>query len=421
MDIVRVREARLNAFTEAQSILKAAPDTGMAPEDEQRYDRLMAEGDRLKGQIDKYEEARELAKEFDQPVRRAIKPQTEDRETPEAVAAEERVANSAFSTYLRFGMGGLSPEQRQVMAKRSAAAHPEMRSLTETTTGGGYLIPQDFYTKLTEALKFYGGMRQSANILQTSTGATMPFPSVNDTSNMGAILSINTQETEVDMAFGSVSLGAYTYSSKIVTVPLQLVQDSAFDLDSYLARALGVRIGRIQNNHFTVGTGSSQPRGVVIDAVSGKVGTTGQTLSVIYDDLIDLMHAVDPAYRAMPSTRWMMADSSLKVVRKIKDTTGRPLWAPGLAGFAASTPDTIEGFPYVVNQDVAAMAANAKSILFGDFSNYIVRDVLGVQILRLTERYADFLQVGYLAFARADGALIDAGTHPVAYYANSAT
>lgn len=424
LEILQLRERRLSLVKEAQSILTSAPAEGMSVEDEKRFDGLMGDADRVKGQIEKYEEARAIEKELGEPVRRATKPSADNRDdSPEARDAEDKVAAGAFSTYLRFGMGALSGEQRAVMQKRAAAASPEMRSLAEGTgANGGFLVPQDFYRKLTEAQKFYGGVRQSgATVLQTSTGAAMPFPSVNDTANMGAIIGENTQVTETDMGFGSVTLGSYTYTSKIVTVPLNLVQDSAFDLDSYLARALGIRIGRIQNNHFTVGTGASQPRGVTIDAVSGKVGLVGQTLTVIYDDLVDLEHAVDPAYRNLPSVKFMLHDSSLKVIKKLKDSTGRPLWKAGLEGMGERFPDTINGYPYVINNDMAVMAANAKSILFGDFSNYIVRDVLGVQIMRLTERYADFLQVGYLAFARADGALIDAGTHPVAFYANSAT
>lgn len=424
MKELELREKRMSLVKEAQSILTAAPAEGMSKEDETRFDGLMAEADKVEANIKRAEEVAAEMRDLEAHYKPGVKPDARDNDgDPEARdKAEERVANAAFTSYLRFGMGGLSPEQRSVMAKRSAAANPETRALTETTTGGGFLIPQDFYRKLTEAYKFYGGMRNAgATILQTSTGATMPFPSVNDTGNSGARLAINTQETELDMAFGSVSLGAFTYSSKIVTVPLQLVQDSAFDLDSYLAKALGVRIGRTTNNEFTVGTGVAMPRGVVIDATLGKTGANGQTTTVIYDDLVDLEHAVDPAYR--PQSRWMLHDSSLKVIKKLKDTAGRPLWRSSLEGIGvsvASNPDTINGYPYVVNNDMAVMAVSAKSILFGDFSNYIIRDVLGVQILRMTERFADFLQVGYLAFARADGALVDAGTHPIAFYANSA-
>ena len=421
MKELELRERRMSLVKEAQSILEAAPASGMSPEDEKRFDGLMAEADKVEANIKRAEEAAAEMRELEAAYKPAVKPDTRERDgDPESrEAAAHKAESRAFTAFLRGGISNLSGEQRKIMEARF-----ESRSLAEGTgSAGGFLVPQDFYRKLTEAYKWYGGMRQSgATILQTSDGATMPFPTDNDTSNLGAILAENSQATELDQTFGSVSLSAWTYTSKIVTVPLNLVQDSAFDLDSYLARKLGIRIGRITNNHFTVGTGASQPRGVTIDATLGKTGLTGQTLSVIYDDLVDLEHAVDPAYR--PQSRWMLHDSSLKVIKKIKDTAGRPLWRSSLEGIGVSVganPDTINGYPYVVNNDMAVMAANAKSILFGDFSNYMIRDVMGVQIMRLTERYADFFQVGFIAFARADGALIDAGTHPIAYYANSAT
>ena len=420
MKELELRERRMSLVKQAQDILTAAPAEGMSPEDEKRFDGLMGEADKVEANIKRAEDLAADQRDLEAAYRPAIKPDARDSgdaETREATA--HKAESRAFTAFLRGGLSNLSGEQRKIMESRF-----ESRSLAEGTgSAGGFLVPQDFYRKLTEAYKWYGGMRQSgATILQTSDGATMPFPTDNDTSNVGAILAENAQATELDQSFGSVSLSAWTYTSKIVTVPLNLVQDSAFDLDSYLARKLGIRIGRITNTHFTVGTGASQPRGITIDATSGKVGLAGQTLSIIYDDLVDLEHAVDPAYR--PQARFMLHDSSLKVIKKIKDTTGRPLWRSSLEGIGVTVqnnPDTINGYPYVVNNDMAVMAANAKSVLFGDFSNYMIRDVMGVQIMRLTERFADFFQVGYLAFARADGALIDAGTHPVAYYANSAT
>jgi len=206
------------------------------------------------------------------------------------------------------------------------------------------------------------------------------------------------------------------YTSKIVRISFQLLQDSAFDLESWLARKLGIRIARITNEHFTVGTGTSQPEGVVTGASQGKVGASGQTTSVTYPDLVDLEHSVDRAYRT--NGQWMFHDSSLKALKKMEDSQNRPLWLPGIA---QREPDMILGKPYIVNNDMPEMAASAKSILFGDFSAYCIRDVLGVQLLRLVERYADYLQVGFLAFARHDGGMLDAGTGPIKYYQNSAT
>lgn len=285
-----------------------------------------------------------------------------------------------------------------------------------TTTAGGFLVPQSFSDRLEVALKVFGGMLNEAEVLQTGSGADMPWPTVNDTTQTGAILAENASIPSQDVTFASVTLKSYMYTSKLIAVSLQLMQDSFVSVDNVVADLAGQRLGRILNSHFTTGTGSGQPNGVVTAAASGKVGTTGQTASVIYDDLVDLIYSVDKAYRA--GSKFMAADSSIKVVMKLKDSQNRPLWQPSVQ---AGQPDMLMGYPVVVNNDVAAMAANAKSIIFGDFTKYKIRRVQGMTLLRLNERYADNLQVGFFAFTRADGNLIDAGTNPVKYYANSAT
>jgi HK97 family phage major capsid protein len=273
---------------------------------------------------------------------------------------------------------------------------------------------------MTETMKAYGGIVRASEVINTDTGNPLQWPSFDGTAQVGQILAENTQETPLDLAFGQKTLNAYTYSSRIVQVSLQLMQDSAFNLDDFIARQLGIRIGRIVAQHAAVGTGTSQPTGLFTSPTVGKTGATGQTTSVIYDDLIDLIHSVDPAYRAGDADggcSWVMADSSLKPIRKLKDTQGHPLWQPSLQ---AGVPDNLLGYPVVIDQAVPAMAANAYSIGFGDIDTaYIVRMVSGGQLLRLTERYADFLQVGYLGFLRLDAKPND--TAAFRAYQNSAT
>jgi HK97 family phage major capsid protein len=338
---------------------------------------------------------------------------------------EEKHFESIFNRYMRFGMEDLELEDRKLMQSRFVADKSHIRAAqTVTTTGGGYLVPQGFSDQLDDAVKQFGGMLQASYNFITATGASFPWPTDNDTTNVGELLGINTSAALQDVAFGQVLFNSYKYSSKIVLVPIELLQDSYFDLNTFLSLKLGQRIGRITNQHFTTGTGTAQPSGVVTGSTSGKVGLTGQTLTVIYDDLIDLIHAVDPGYRMNPTARFMLADSSLKVIKKLKDTTGRPLWMPyegAVLDPAKKNPDTIMGYQYTINQDMATMAANAKSILFGDFDKYKIRRVMDMTVLRLTERYADVGQVGFLVFARYDGQLVDAGTHPIQYYQNSAT
>lgn len=312
-----------------------------------------------------------------------------------------------------------------------------------TGASGGFIVPPQFLQQLVEAQLAYGGLRVVSTIINTrdNGGADLPVPTDNDTAQAGAILAeAGALPTQDIGTFAQTVLHSYMYTSKMIKVSLQLLQDSFFPIEPYLARKLGIRLGRIQNTHFTNGTGTGQPNGVVTAATLGKTGLSGQTLSVIYDDLVDLIHSVDPAYRGqtpglpvqlnqgsgVPTPRpcFMFHDSTLKAIRKLKDSQGHPLWAPPGAyypGFSGPAPETILGFPYVINNDVPVMAANAKSILFGDFSNYFIRDALDVQVVRLSERFMDNLQQAFIAFQRTDGNLIDGGTHPIKYYANSAT
>jgi HK97 family phage major capsid protein len=346
----------------------------------------------------------------------------------EAEKQNKKLHNQAFSLYLRGGIEALNSDQRQFMQKRFVGKQVGSikAAQTITTTGGGYLIPQGFSDMLETALKWYGGILGVCGEFTTETGNPLPWPTVNDTTNMGRILAINTQLTETDLVFGEVTFNAYIFTSDSVLVPLALIEDSYFNLDQYIAEALGTRLGRAVNHYCTVGSGTAQPNGIqtaVIAAGNTVQGATGDATSVKYADLVDTLHLVDPAYRQNPTCKWMFADSTLKALRLIVDGNNRPLWQPGLtAGFGTPWPETILDKPYAINQDMPAMAASAYPILFGDMSKYKVRRVAsGTTVMRLVERYADYLQVGYLGFLRLDGQLLDAGTHPIAAFQNSAS
>lgn len=303
------------------------------------------------------------------------------------------------------------PSAREREAQRIQAAQA-----VGTSGAGGAIVAPAFSNRLEKALLFFSGMMQVSETIDTETGADLAWPTVNDTTQAGAILTENSTVPAQDVTFSSLTFKAYMYTSKLIAVSWQILQDAAFGVDGMVADLAGERLGRILNTHLTTGSGASQPNGVVTAASSGKTGTAGQTTSVIYDDLVDLVHSVDVAYRA--GSKFMLADSSLKAVRKLRDSQGRPLWEPSLQ---AGVPDSILGYPVVVNNDVAAMQANAKSILFGDFTKYKVRRVKEITLVRLNERYADNLQTGFFAYARFDGNLVNAGTNPIKYYANSAT
>ena len=259
-----------------------------------------------------------------------------------------------------------------------------------------------------------------ATIIDTDNGRPVPIPTDNDTGNEGIELAENTQTGTQDVPFGMMTLNAYTYTSKLVLVSNQLLEDSAFDISSFLAKTLGTRIARILNQRFTTGDGAAKATGVLTAATLGYTAggstSSGETSSILSDDLIEMEHSVDPSYR--PGARWMMGDGALKTIKKLKDAVGRPLW---LRGLAEEEPDTLLGYPITVNQDMPQPAPSAKTVLFGNFKNYYIRRVSGARVLRLTERYADYNQVGFVAFQRWDGNLIDAGTHPIKYLQEAAS
>jgi HK97 family phage major capsid protein len=352
---------------------------------------------------------------------------TDARAAGRGDATEQRAAYvKAFDKYLRNGMGDLSAdEQRAIRHGYVALSDNEQRSLN-TTAGatGGYTVAQDtsMYGKVIEGLKFYGGVEQAVgvcggSVMSTDTGADLPFALDNDTSNVGVLVAEEGAQTGgADVALSQKTMKAYLFSTKIVLVSWQLLQDASIDIAAYLGRKFGVRLGRVQNTYFTTGTGTAQPQGVATGAAIGRTAVAGNTLTIPADDIKRTKFSVDVAYRA--NSAWMMNDSSALTLALLKDTTNQYIWQQSMQ---AGTPDRLEGAPVVINNDVAAMGVSTKSILYGDFSYYAIRRVLGVQVVRLNELYAGNGQVGFIGFMRADGALLDPGTNPVKAFQNSAT
>ena len=292
-------------------------------------------------------------------------------------------------------------------AKRSSFGEQRAQSVG-TNSAGGFTVPDEMMREIEVALLYYGGIREEATVIRTASGADLPIPTVNDTSNKGAILAENTQVSDQDVTFGQLVLEAYKYSSKQVKVSVELMQDSAVNMAAFLGQALGERLGRILNEHFTTGTGSSQPNGIITAAADSGV-TTASNTAVTRAELLSTMMSVDAAYRE--NGKWLISDTILQYVLALTDNTNQPLWVPGINGPIG---DTILGKPYVINNDLAT-GASAKAFAFGDLSKYLIREVTDIQFLQLNERYADYHQVGFLAFLRADGDLLNAGTNPVKY------
>lgn len=398
------REERSNIWAQMQALEEGARSAGRSDldaEELRQWNEMDSELDRLAREIEFDEKREARALEMARPEREKLAERSEIPDPDPDNPTDDSEYRQAFGLWMRAGTSALEREQRQVL-QRGWVSGKEFRAQgVGSGAAGGYTVPQGFRNKIQETKKAFGGVRSVAEIIDTDTGQDLPWPTNDDTANMGAILAENTQVTEQDVTMGQKTLHAFMYTSKLVRVSLQLLQDSGFDVEAWLARKLAMRIARIQNVHFTTGVGTTQPEGVQTNAVVGKVGAAGQVTSITGDDLIDLIYSVDAAYRASGRARFMAADGSIGKFRKLKDDNGQYLWQPSLQ---AGEPDSIFGYGITANNDMPVMAASAKSVLFGDFfEGYVIRDVSDFQLLRLEERYADFLQVGFLGFQRGDG------------------
>lgn len=401
-----LREKRANLWNQAKALHEKAlaEKRDMSAEEQQQWDGLMAEVDALKTTIDREERLNAIGAELGaaQPTSAA------GHDTPGQPATDEKAYRSAFWAWARHGMDGLDPQQRSVL-RGGVSQIPELRAMgVAVPTAGGFGVADEDMQPIVDAMKFYGGMRQAGcTILPTATGADLPIPTGDDTGNTGEQLGDNTAVSEQDITLGQKIMRAYVYSSKLIRVSYQLLQDTGFPLESWLSERLGERLGRITNTKFTTGSGAATPEGVVTGSTYCGT-TTASATAVTWDELVDLELSVDRAYRQR--ARYMFNDTTLKAMKKLVDGTSRPIWVPGIS---VREPDTINGYPYVINSDMPNCASSQKAVLFGDFSHYYIRDVQGVTLIRLTERYADYLQVGFMAFSRHDGQLIDAGQHPI--------
>lgn len=397
--VTELREKQARIVAEARAALdeinSETPET-RAAELEAQHDAAMKEHDRLEERIQRHIKLEEREAELNAADER--RPGADGTQTRDENADEAELRTAAFRSYLAHGMEDMPKEQREVLREMRAQS-------VGTDNKGGYLVPEGFMAELVKSLKAWGPMFDPGvtRVMTTAAGNNIPWPTMNDTSNKGALIAENTQVTATDVTFGTKTLGAYKYTSGVVLVSSELLQDSALDVEQIVRDAMAERIGRIGNEHLTTGDGSDKPNGIVTAATA----LTGQAAAaaITFDDLIELEHSVDPAYRSDPSVAWQFNDNTLKALRKIKDLDDNYIWQP--ADVRTGAPATLLGYRYAVNQDIADIGASAKSVLFGAMNRYVVRMVREFAIRRLVERYADYDQTGFIGFTRFDGELLD--------------
>lgn len=398
--ITELRERQATITAEARERLEqitATTDEARVRELETQHDAAMAEYDRVGQQVQRMEQVEAMERRAEE-ERARQRPNGGNRTVP-AGGGEQRTTEQAFDEYLRRGLDGLSDQDRALVR--------EMRAQGTTTDGaGGYTIPTGFVADLIKSLKAWGPMLDPGitRELVTASGNQIEMPALNDTSNTGVRLAENTAATsEGDLVFTQKVLDAYKYSSGPILVSNELLQDSALPFEQIVRDAMAERIARKVNADLTTGDGTGDPNGIVTASSLGK--TTASATALTFDEIMDLVHSVDPAYRTTATCRFMFNDATLLVLRKLKDGDGNYLWQP--PDGRSSAPAKILGYDYAVNQAMDTIAAAKKVMLFGDFNRYVVRRVREFAVRRLAERYAEFDQVGFIGFARYDGELLD--------------
>lgn len=290
-----------------------------------------------------------------------------------------------------------------------SGAHKRALSANLGSTGGVTVAPGTLVTSLEVAMLDFSGVMQVADTIRTPSGEPLTWPTANDTSNSGRQIGESAAVTTLDPTFAGVTWSAYKFTSDEILVPTELLEDSVFDIAGVIGPMLGERLGRILESKFTTGTGAATPKGIVTAATLGH--TTASATAITYDEIIRLEHSVDPAYRN--AAGYMMHDSVMLALRLLKDGNGQYLWRSGVD---SDRPDTLNGRPVTVNQNMAStIESGAKTVLFGQLNKYKVRMVNAIRLYRLVERHRENDQDAFLAFVRADGNLLDAGVAPVKY------
>lgn len=384
--ILELREKRAKTWETAKALLdaKRGSDGLLAAADVAAYEKMEAEVVNLGKEIDRLERQAALDAELAKPLSEPLTGK------PAAARGEEKP-------------GRASAEYRRSFWNVMRSKMPGMEVLNALQVGtdseGGYLVPDEFERTLVEALEEQNIFRSLAHVIQTSSG-DRKIPVV---ASKGTASWVDEEGTipESDDAFSQVSIGAYKLGT-MIKVSEELLADSVFDLESYISREFARRIGNKEEEAFFTGDGSGKPLGVLAATGGAQTGVTAASATAITaDELMDLYYSLRAPYRK--ASVFLMNDSTVKAVRKLKDANGQYLWQPSLS---AGTPDTLMGRPVYTSAYMPALAAGAKGVLFGDLSYYWVADRQGRSFKRLGELYAPTGQVGFLATQRVDGRLI---------------
>ena len=406
--IKELREQQARIATNARAKfdeIKPDTDESRAAEVEREFDAMMAEHDKIGSRIERLQKLEQAEARMSEGDHR--RPRGEDV-SQRGVSEDQRVDyRGAFHAYLKAAgnVGELDSDARDVL--RRGYATVEQRAQTTTTTAGGYTVPTELANILVKTMAAWGPMYDPGvtSELVTSGGGQITMPTVNDTASVVVKHTEGTTLTDdggSDVTFGQKVLDAYPYNTEWIRVSKELFDDSAFNVEQILGELLGERLARRANLELTTGDGSGDPNGIVTASTKGADAAADAAITV--DELLSLLHSVDPAYRASPRFRWMFNDSTLAAIRKLKDGDGRYIWQMG--DIRAGQPDTLWGYPYSVNQAMPAMTTGLKPIVVGDFGKYYVRKV-GQPLIGAIQDKDFWPGFGIAGYIRLDGELAD--------------
>lgn len=385
--ILELREKRAKAWDAAKQFLdaKRGADGMLSEEDTTAYDKMEQDVMNLGKEIERLE--RQAA--IDAELSKATSTPLTGR--PGAKMGKDEKTGRASDEYKGSFWNAMRAKSP------SAAVYNALQVGTDSE--GGYLVPDEFEHTLIEALEEENVFRTLAKIINTSSG-DRKIPVV-ATKGEASWIDEEGLYQEDDDAFTQVSIGAYKLGT-MIKVSEELLNDSAFDLESYISKEFARRIGAREEDSFFNGDGTGKPLGILAVSGGAEIGVkAASATAVTADEIIDLFYSLKSPYRK--KAVWVLNDATIKAIRKLKDNNNQYLWQPSLV---AGTPDTILGRPVVTSAYMPVAAAGAKTIAFGDFSYYWIADRQGRSFKRLNELYAANGQVGFLGSQRVDGKLV---------------
>ena len=390
-EIMNLREKRVQTWNAAKAFLEShrGNDGMLSAEDDAIYNKMVDDMDRMGKEIARLEKLEALDVQMS---RATSKPLTS---APVAAPTEDEAPVSKTGR----GTKDYTKNFWRVMRSKSVP-HEVMNALqVGTETEVGYLVPYEYERTLVQALEEQNIFRQLAHVIHTSSGdRKIPVVASKGTAQW---IDEEAQYPESDDSFGQVSIGAYKLAT-MIKISEELLNDSVFDMPSYIATEFARRIGAAEEEAFFTGNGTGRPLGILAETGGAQVGVTGAKAdAVTFDEVMDLFYSLRSPYRR--NAVFIMNDATVKALRKLKNGNGDYIWQPSVT---AATPDTILNRPVYTSGFMPTLATGNKTILFGDLGYYWVADREGRSFKRLNELYAPTGQVGFLASQRVDGKLI---------------